>query len=160
MAKSKEEASKDTGIKILVENRKARFDYHIIETFEAGMVLTGHEIKSIRNGGANLQEAYVRASNGEIYLIGAHITPYSFTKHEEIDPVRPRKLLMHKAEIMKIQGRTTQKGFTVVPLEIYLKRGLAKLKIGLAKGKSSPDKRNTIKDREAKRDIARAMRKK
>ena len=160
MSKKKEEASSEGGIKVLVENRKARFDYHILETLEAGIVLTGHEIKSIRNGGANLQEAYVRAAEGEMFLIGAHINPYAFTKHEEIDPVRPRKLLLHKAEIMKLQGRTTQRGFTIVPLEIYLKKGMAKVKIGLAKGKAAPDKRSSIKEREAKRDIARAMRKK
>lgn len=153
----KESETKPDKIKILSENRKARFDYHILETLEAGLVLTGHEIKSLRNGGGNIAESYVRVSGGEAFLIGAHIQPYAFTKHEEINPVRPRKLLMHKAEIMKLQGRTTQKGFTIVPLELYLKNGLAKLKIALAKGKNAPDKRNSIKERDAQRNIAKAM---
>lgn len=153
----KETEPKETKIKILSENRKARFDYHIIETLEAGLVLTGHEIKSLRNGGGNIAESYVRVSSGEAFLIGAHIQPYAFTKHEEIDPVRPRKLLLHKAEIMKLQGRTTQKGLTIVPLELYLKNGMAKLKIALAKGKNAPDKRHSIKERDASRNIAKAM---
>ncbi len=143
--------------KTLAENRKARFNYHILDTFEAGLVLTGHEIKSIRSGGANIAESYIRPQNGEVFLIGAHFKPYVFTKHEEIDPVRPRKLLLHRNEIIKLQSKVSQKGFTIVPLELYLKRGRAKLLIAVAKGKNAPDKRASIKDKDATRAIARAM---
>lgn len=145
------------GIKIISENRKARFDYHIVESFEAGIVLTGAEIKSIRAGGISLQESYVRPQNGELLLLGAHIKPYSHSANSEYDPVRPRKLLMHKVEIIKLQGKVEQKGLTLVPLKVYLKSGRAKIEIALAKGKSAPDKRHDIKDKEAKRDIARVM---
>lgn len=153
----KDAPSKSEPKKILAENRKARFNYHIIETIEAGMVLTGHEIKSIRGGGANIAEAYIRPINGEIFLIGAHFKPYVFTKHEEIDPVRTRKLLLHNNEIAKLQSKVAQRGFTIVPLELYLKRGKAKILLALAKGKNAPDKRASIKDKEAARDIARVM---
>lgn len=145
------------GIKILAENRKARFNYHIIESFEAGMVLTGSEIKSIRLGGLSLQESYVRPHHGELVLLGAHVKLYSHTSNPDYDPVRPKKLLMHKAEIVKLQGKVEQKGLTIVPLKVYLKNGRAKIEIGLAKGKDAPDKREDIKGRESKREMARAL---
>ena len=147
----------EPGIKSVAMNRKARFNYHILETFEAGLVLQGWEIKSIRSGGVNIGEAYVRPFNGELFLLNAHINPYRFTHDKEVDPLRERKLLMNADEIYKISGKVQSKGFTIVPLEIYLKRGRAKLKIALAKGKDAPDKRETIKAREAKREMERSI---
>ncbi|MDZ4785446.1 MAG: SsrA-binding protein SmpB [bacterium] len=157
MSKKEPESKGDAPIKVLSENRKARFNYHIIDTYEAGIVLTGYEIKSIRNGGANIAEAYIRVQEGEVFLIGAHFKPYAFTKQIEVDPVRPRKLLLNKSEIIKLQGKVSQKGNTIVPLELYLKGGRAKLKIALAKGKNAPDKRHAIKDREVKREMAKVL---
>lgn len=145
---------------MIAANKRARFEYHIIETFEAGLVLTGAEIKSIRAGGISIAEAYVHPSNGEIYLLGAHVTPYSHSGALEYDPVRKRKLLLHKHEIEKLRGRVEEKGFTIVPLRIYLKGGHAKIEIALAKGKDAPDKRKSIKDREGKREVDRAMKQK
>jgi len=145
------------GVKILAENRKARFNFNILEAFEAGLVLTGSEIKSMRNGGANIAEAYIRVINAELHLIGAHINPYIFTQDSTVDPVRSRKLLMHKNEIIKLQAKVAQKGLTIVPLELYLKAGWAKIKIALASGKSNPDKRHSIKERDANRAIAKAL---
>lgn len=146
------------GIKVLIENRKARYDYHIIETFEAGLVLLGWEIKSIRAGQANLSEGYVRPINGELFLLGCHISPYRFTQDQQINPIRDRKLLLHKEEINKLEGRVRERGFTIIPLKVYLKRGRAKLQIALAKGKDAPDKRDKARSREAQRDIERAFR--
>lgn len=144
-------------IKILSENRKARFNYHILDSFEAGIVLSGAEIKSIRAGGISLQEGYISPRNGELWLLGAHIKPYVFSPDKEYDPVQPRKLLMHKEEIKRLAGKVEQKGLTLVPLKIYLKRGRAKLEVALAQGKSAPDKRHDIKKKEADRDLARAI---
>lgn len=143
--------------KIVVTNRKARFDYHIEDKIEAGLVLTGAEIKSIREGGMTLEQSYVRPHKGELFLIGAHIKPYGFADDKSYDPVRPRKLLLHKAEINKFRGKVESKGFTLVPLSIYLKEGKAKLELALAKGKSAPDKRQNIKEKESKRDLSRVM---
>ncbi|MCO6432392.1 MAG: SsrA-binding protein SmpB [Deltaproteobacteria bacterium] len=144
-------------VKVVAQNKKARFDYHIIETFEAGIVLTGAEIKSIRANGISLAESYIRPERDEVYLLNAHIKPYSFSSDKEFDPVRKRKLLLKKREIDKLRGRVEQKGLTIVPLSLYLKRGLAKLEIGLAKGKAAPDKRQTMKERESKRELDRAL---
>jgi len=146
-------------VKIVSENRKARFNYHILEEFEAGIVLTGAEIKSIRKHGITLQESYVRPMNGEIFLVGAHIQPYEFDTSKTFDPTRFRKLLLHAEEINKLRGRVEQKGLTIVPLKLYLKRGKAKLLIGLARGKENVDKRDSIKARDAKREADRAMKK-
>jgi SsrA-binding protein len=126
------------GVKVVAANRKARFDYHIIETFEAGIVLTGAEIKSIRGGEITITEAYVRPDRGELMLLNAYIRPYSHSSDPEYDPRRPRKLLMHKREIAKLIRR-------------------AKVEVGLAKGKAAPDKRQDIKKREGQREIARAL---
>jgi SsrA-binding protein len=147
------------GDKIISKNRKARHDYFILETFEAGLVLTGTEIKSIRESRLNLKEAYARIDNGEVWLYNMHISPYdkgSYFNHEEL---RPRKLLMHKGEIVRLIGKTKEKGLTLVPLALYLKGNRwAKIELALAKGKQQHDKRDAIADRDAKRDIARAMR--
>ena len=145
--------------KVIVTNRKARFDYYIEDTLEAGLVLSGGEIKSIRAGEVALEQSYIRPKNGELFLIGAHIKPYKFTDDKDYDPVRPRKLLLNKQEIYKLIKKLEQQGMTIVPLSLYLKNGWVKLEIAVAKGKAAPDKRSTIKDRESKREIARAMRK-
>ena len=146
------------GIKIISENRRARFEYEILERFEAGIVLTGSEIKSVRAGGISINEAYVRPDDRGIYLLGAHINPYSHSNEKEYDPIRARKLLLNEKEINKLRGRVAEKGLTIVPLKIYLKRGYAKLEVGLARGKAGPDKRQDIKKRELERDAARAIR--
>lgn len=143
--------------KVIADNRRARFDYEILETLEAGLVLTGPEIKSIRRDGITLAESYVRPDNEEIFLVGAHIRPYAFTIDKEYDPLRKRKLLLHSNEIQQLIARVQQKGLTIVPLQLYLKRGRAKLRIGLARGKASPDKRESIKERDVKREMARAI---
>ena len=150
-------AADNSGHKLIAQNKKARFDYHILETFEAGIVLSGAEIKSVRQGEVSLAESYVRPEKGEIFLLAAHIKPYSFNADKEYDPVRKRKLLMHKHEIEKLRGKVEQKGLTIVALRIYLKRGRAKIEIALAKGKDAPDKRQTSKEREAKREISRLV---
>lgn len=145
------------GIKIITENRKARFNYHILDTYEAGLVLTGAEIKSIRTSEVTINEAYVRAERGALYLLNAYFKPYSHSGDKEYDPRRPRKLLMHKREIAKLIRELETKGTTIVPLNIHLKNGRAKLEIALGKGKSAPDKRQDIKKRESEREIAREM---
>lgn len=153
MAKGTEQ--KEPARKIIAVNKKARFQYHIIEKFEAGLVLLGSEIKSVREGHITINESYIRPQGNELILLNAHIKEYAFSRHEKIDPLRPRKLLMHKSEIDKLRGRVEQKGLTIVPLSIYLTRGRAKLEIALVKGKEAPDKRETIKEREADREMAR-----
>ena len=151
------ESAPDTGVKVLVVNKKARFEYHILETFEAGIVLTGAEIKSVRKGDISIAEAYVRPDADALYLLGAHIKPYSHSGDLHYDPVRPRKLLLKQSEIDKLRGRVETKGLTIVPLQVHLRRGYAKLDIGLARGKAAPDKRSSIRDREASREMARAV---
>jgi SsrA-binding protein len=147
-------------VKILAANRKARFDYHILDTLEAGIVLTGAEIKSMRGGEMSISEAYVRPERGELYLLNAHIQPYSQSGNKEYDPRRARKLLMHRKEIDRLIKELETKGTTIVPLQIHLSKGRAKVQIGLGKGKAAPDKRQDIKKRETDREIARAMSKK
>lgn len=144
-------------IKIVALNRKAKFDYHILDTYEAGLVLTGAEIKSIRTGEANITEAYVRPEKGELFLLNAYIAPYSHSGDPEYNPRRPRKLLMHRREIDRLSKEIATKGTTAVPLQIHLKKGRAKLQVGLAKGKAAPDKRQSIKERESSREVARAL---
>jgi SsrA-binding protein len=148
------------GEKILAANRKARFDYHILDTFEAGLVLTGAEIKSMRSGEMSISESYVRPERGELYLLNAHIQPYSHSGDKEYDPRRPRKLLMHRKEIDRLIRELETKGTTIVPLQVHLRKGRAKVQIGLGKGKAAPDKRQDIKKREINREITRAMSKK
>lgn len=141
----------------LVSNRRARHDYEILETYEAGISLLGTEIKSLRNHGGSLQEAYVIIDSREAYLKGASIAPYSFGNIHNHEEKRDRKLLLHKHEIEKLKRSTDQKGLTIIPLAIYLKKGRAKVKIGVARGKKQHDKRSAIKEREQKRSIERAL---
>jgi SsrA-binding protein len=142
----------------IAQNRKAWHDYFIEQKFEAGMVLHGWEVKSMRAGRAQLKEAYVVVENGEIFLIGSHVSPLpSASTHVHPDPVRKRKLLLHRDEISKLVGSVERKGYTLVPLALYWKQGKAKLEIGLAKGKQAHDKRASIKERESDRELARAI---
>lgn len=147
----------EDAVKVVAINRKARFDYHILETVEAGIVLTGAEIKSIRIGEASITEGYVRPDGGELFLLNAHVNPYKQSGDKEYDPRRPRKLLLNKREISKLIRSLETKGNTIVPLQIYLKKGIAKLEIGVGKGKSAPDKRQTVKKKETDREMARAL---
>ena len=142
-------------LKVVSTNKKARFEYFIQETFEAGLVLKGTEIKSVRNGQISLQEAYVRTNGEEIWLVGAHIAPYENASAFQHDPKRDRKLLMHKKQIRKIFDEVRIKGMTIVPIKVYLKEGKAKIEIGLAKGKKQYDKRDTIKERDVERETSR-----
>ena len=145
--------------RLIAENRRARYDYFIEERLEAGLALEGWEVKSMRAGRAQLTEAYVYVRNGEVFLTGAHFSPLRTTStHKVADPVRTRKLLLHRNEIDRLVGATERKGYTVVPLELYWKEGRAKLQVGLAKGKKQHDKRATEKDRDWQRDKARMLR--
>jgi len=145
-------------IKIVAENRKARHDYHIHENYEAGIALTGTEVKSLRAGKANLKDSYARIDNGELMLHNMHISPYDQGNRFNHEPLRTRKLLMHRYEINKLIGKTKEKGYTLVPLKLYLTRGKVKLELGLATGKKTYDKRQDIAERDAKREVARAFR--
>ncbi len=136
-------------------NRRARFEYAVEETVEAGIVLTGTEIKSIRAGHVNLAEAYARIEHGEAWLIGAHIAPYEGGNRNNHEPRRSRKLLLHRTQIAELIGLTGAKGLTLVPLRLYIRRGIAKLEIGVARGKKAHDKRRTIAERDMRRELAR-----
>jgi SsrA-binding protein len=144
-------------VRNVTTNRKARHEYHIEETLEAGMVLTGTEIKSIRAGHASIQEAYVVERGGELWVIGMHISPYDPAHRENHDPTRPRKLLMHRREINNWADAVQRRGYTIVPLRLYLRDGYAKLEIGMAKGKKLYDKRQDIAARDAERRMERAV---
>jgi len=144
--------------KVIAENRKARHDYFIHETYEAGIALTGTEVKSLRAGKANLKDGYAAVENAELILRNVHISPYEQGNRFNPDPLRPRKLLMHRYEIDKLIGKIKEKGFTLVPLKFYFSRGRVKVEIGLATGKKTYDKRQDIAERDAKRDIDRAVR--
>ena len=149
------------GIKVVTENRKARHDYFIEETYEAGIALTGTEVKSLRLGRANLQDSFARVENGEVFLYNMHISPYDQGNRFNHDTKRVRKLLMHKAEIRRLIGKTQEKGLTLVPLKVYFNsRGLAKLELALARGKKLHDKREAMAERDAKREMAKALREK
>ncbi len=151
----KEEAGNSSQI---CENRRARFEYHLQDKFEAGMVLTGNEIKAIRDKQISIDEAFVRPINGEVFLMGAHIREYKYSSATEYNPTRVRKLLLHQSEIEKLIKQVEAKGMTIVPLRVYInKRGKAKLEIALAKGKDAPDKRKATMDREKKREAERAL---
>jgi SsrA-binding protein len=142
---------------IVTTNRKAYHDYFIHDTFEAGISLLGTEVKSLRGGKANLKDSYAIIKNGEAFLLNCHISPYSHGNIQNHDPLRTRKLLLHRREIDKLWGNITQKGLTVIPLKIYFKKGKAKVELGLAKGKRQYEKRSTIKEKEAKREIERHL---
>ena len=141
---------------LIADNRKAFFDYHILETFEAGVVLNGTEVKGIREGKANLRDAYARVEQGEVWLYNVHINAYSHRGYVDHDPKRRRKLLLHRAEIRKLIGKTVERGLTLVPTRMYFKNGRVKVAVALAKGKQLHDKRETIRRRETERET-RAM---
>jgi len=145
------------GSRVIRVNRKAYHNYHIEESFEAGIVLKGSEIKSVRAGKVNLSDAYAKPENGELWLHNSHIASYDAASYNTHEPVRPRKLLLHRKEIDNLASKVVQKGLTLVPLKLYIKHGLAKLELGVARGKRVYDKRETIARRDADREVERAM---
>ena len=146
------------GIKSIAQNRKARHDYFVEESYEAGIELRGTEVKSIRAGRVNLKESFALVRDGEMFVNGMHISPYEQGSIFNSDPLRPKRLLLHKSEIRKLDSLVARQGYTLVPLEIYLKDGRMKLQLGLCKGKAEHDKRDSIAKRDADRDIRRALR--
>lgn len=157
-AKTGSKAGQKTDMKIVAENRKARFDFHIEETYEAGIELKGSEVKSLRSGDVNLKDSYISFKNGEAYLQNAHISVYKSSSYLNHEPERLRRLLLGRNELNKIERAIQEKGFTCVPLKIYFKGGWAKLEIALAKGKKAVDKRAAIKDRDVNRELQKARR--
>ena len=145
------------GIKTIVQNRKARHDYFIQETLEAGIELKGTEVKSLRLGRANLKDSYATIKNGEVFIVGMHISPYEMGNRFNHDPLRPKKLLLHRYEINKLMGYVQQKGLTIVPLSLYFKKGKVKVELAVAKGKKLYDKREAIAKKAAQREIDRRM---
>jgi len=139
--------------RIVYQNRKARHDYFIDEVYEAGIVLLGPEVKSLREGRANLKDSYARVKSEELFLHNMHISPYPFAHHVDIEPTRTRKLLMHKKEIKRLIGKTEEKGYSLIPLSIYLLGGIFKVELALAKGKRKYDKRHVLKEKEMKREL-------
>ena len=146
------------GIKVIAENRKARHDYFVEERYEAGIILTGTEIKSIRAGRVNLKDSYAEISGGEVWLTQMHISPYEQGNRFNHEPLRKRKLLLNRTEIVKLNAQVQQQGMTLIPLRIYLKKGMAKIDLGLCKGKKNYDKRDDIAKKDAKRDMERELR--
>lgn len=149
----------DDKIKVIATNRKALHDYFVLETYEAGLVLKGTEVKSLREGTVNLKDSYASIKEGELWLNKMHISPYEKGNRYNVEPERIRKLLLHKREIYRLIGKVQEKGLTLVPLKIYFKDGVAKLELALVKGKKLYDKRKSIKEKEAKREISRQMKK-
>ncbi len=149
--------AKQKGFKTISDNRKAFHEYHIMERFEAGIVLSGTEVKSLRAGRVNLNDSYANVKNGELYLLGVHISPYEQGNRFNLDPIRDRKLLMHKREINKLYGQVKQEGLTLVPTKLYFKDGRVKVEIALAKGKKDYDKRQTQIKKTADREIAQRL---
>ena len=145
----------DGGIKLVANNKKAFHDYFILEKYEAGIALVGTEVKSLRAGKCSIKEAYVRIDNGEVFVVGMNISPYEQGNIFNRDPLRVRKLLLHKSEINKLVGDTAEKGITIMPLQVYFKDGRAKMEIGLAKGKKNYDKRQDIAKKDARREVER-----
>ena len=144
------------GDRVVITNRKARHEYFVLERYECGIVLEGPEVKSIRNGRANLQDGYARIDNGEVWLFGMHVSPYEFSKGD-LDPVRPRKLLLHHKQIVELARATEERGVTLVPLSVYFKDGRAKVELAIARGKARYDKRQAIAKRDALRETQRAL---
>jgi len=144
----------------VIANKKARFNFHLLEKLEAGISLVGTEVKSLRQGQATLEESFCRVRQGQLYLLGCHIAPYEHGPIANHDPLRPRKLLVHRRELHKIETKVAQKGLTLIPVRIYFTRGLAKVEIALARGKSQKDKRDKLKEQEANRQIRQAMKRK
>jgi SsrA-binding protein len=152
------DSERNNGEKNIVVNRQARHEYFIIETYEAGIALAGTEVKSLRQGKGSLNDAFARVEHNEMLLYNMHISPYDFGNRFNLDPLRPRKLLLHKEEIRRLYGKTREKGLTLVPLRFYLKRGKVKVELALAKGKRLYDKREDLAARDAKREVERAFR--
>ena len=147
------------GRKIIAENRKARFDYFIEDTYECGIVLEGTEVKSVKNGNISFPDAFAEITNGEVWVKNFHISEYSFSSIFNHDPDRPKKLLLHREEIKRIERRVEAKGYTLIPIDFYLKNGRVKMTLGVCRGKKQFDKRATMKDRDIQRDIQREFRK-
>jgi SsrA-binding protein len=154
MPKSPDAGARD---RVAISNRRARHEYFILDTFDCGIVLVGSEVKSIRDGRANLSDAYARIDHGEVWLYGMHISPYPFTR-DNPDPERKRKLLLHRSEIDRLVGKLTEAGLTLVPLKVFFQNGKAKIELGVARGKRQWDKRQAMAERDAKRDTDRAIR--
>ena len=147
-----------TGVKIVAQNRKARHNYFIEESYETGIVLQGTEVKALREGRANIKDGYARITEGEIYLMDVHISPYAFGNRFNHDPLRPRKLLMHSREIHRLRGKVKEKGFSLIPLSIYFSHGRAKVSLALAKGKKLYDKREALKRKAMDKEVERSQR--
>jgi SsrA-binding protein len=152
-----EKTDREQARRVVAENRKARHDYHVLDTWEVGVVLVGTEVKAIREGRVNLRDSYARVENGEVWLLNVHISPYSHRGYAQHAELRQRKLLLHRHEIRKLVGRTAEKGLTLVPLELYFNRGRVKVLLALAKGKQAHDKRETIRRREVERETRAAV---
>ena len=157
MTKTAAAAAADSKPQVVVSNRKARHEYHILETWEAGLVLVGTEVKSLRAGKANLHDCFARVDRGEVWLYNLHISPYEQGNRNNHDPLRPRKLLLHRNEIRRMLGKVEQKGLTLVPLDIHFINGHAKVQLALAQGKQLHDKRDSIKERDAQREMQRGL---
>ena len=157
MAKSKKREEEESGIKVICRNRRAFHEYHILETFEAGIALLGTEVKGIREGRANVRDSYAQVDRGEVWLHNVHINPYTHRGYVDHDPKRKRRLLLHKYEIRKLIGKTVEKGLTLVPTRLYFKNGRVKVSIALAKGKQAHDKRDAIRQREVDRETRAAV---
>jgi SsrA-binding protein len=157
MARAKKNDDKDDNIKAICRNKRAFHDYIILDTLECGIVLTGTEVKSLRAGSASLEDAYAKIEDGELWLIGSDIPEYAMGNRMNHKPKRPRKLLLHHREIAKFVGKASQRGFTLIPLRLYFKHGLAKVEVAVAQGKQKHDKREDLKKAEAQREIKRAM---
>lgn len=152
-----EKDEREKAQRVIADNRKARHDYHILETYEAGVALLGTEVKAIREGRVNLRDSYARTDGGEVWMMNVHISAYSHRGYADHAETRQRKLLLHRHEIRKLIGRTAEKGLTLVPLQMYFKNGRVKVLVGLARGKQAHDKRETIRRREADRETRAAM---
>jgi len=148
----------DTGENVIARNKRARFQYEVIERYEAGIALMGSEVKSLRNRDVSINEAFARPRNGELWVMGMNIKPYPQANIRNHEPLRPRKLLLHKRELSRIIGKTAERGYTLVPLTLYWKRGVAKVNLALVRGRRQYDKRQVIKKRESDREIRRALR--
>ena len=144
--------------RVVASNRRARYDYEILETYEAGLVLRGTEVKSLREGNANFKDSYARVDGNEVWLVGCHISPYHHGTDANHDPERKRKLLLRRSEINRLIGKTLERGLTLVPLRLYFKHGRVKLELGLARGKKLHDKRRVLREREARREMDKAVR--
>ena len=159
MARNRKAQTDEEGIKLICRNKRAFHEYAIGDRMECGIVLTGTEVKSLRDGTANLEDAYAKIEDGEVWLLGSDIPEYSMAHRMNHKPKRPRKLLLHRREIGKFAGKASEKGFTLVPLRMYFREGRAKVELAVGRGKQSHDKRESVKAKEAKREMDRAMRK-